>query len=167
MLAIIFLVIGIFSRVITHAPNFTPVIALALFGGMMLEKRQALWMPVALMIISDLIIGMHQVIIFTWGSMLLVSLLGCWQREHRSGLAVLGLGMASSVIFFVMTNFGAWLAMYPHTLEGFVQCYVAAIPFFRNTLVSTLAYSAVLFGMHELVRMRVKDSRLAWIVSGI
>ena len=59
MLAIIFLVIGIFSRVITHAPNFTPVIALALFGGMMLEKRQALWMPAALMIISDLIIGMQ------------------------------------------------------------------------------------------------------------
>ncbi|HSV44030.1 MAG TPA: DUF6580 family putative transport protein [Candidatus Bathyarchaeia archaeon] len=167
MLAFILVMIGVLSRVIAHAPNFTPVIALALFGGMMLEKRQALWMPLALMVISDMVIGLHQVIFFTWGSMLLISLLGYWQRENRSGLTVLGMSMMSAVVFFFVTNFGSWLAMYPHTVEGLIQCFVAGIPFFRNIFVSTLAYSAVLFGMHELVRMRVKDSRLAWIVSGI
>ena len=165
MLAAALLVIGVLSRVIFHAPNFTPVLALALFGGMYLKKRQALWMPLALMVISDLVIGMHDMMLLTWGSILLISALGYWQREKRSAGRVFGMSLVSAVLFFVVTNFGAWLVMYPKTLEGFIQCYTLAIPFFRNSLVSTMVYSGVLFGVYEIVARSVKETKLAWLTA--
>ena len=165
MLAFILLVIGVVSRVMFHAPNFTPVIALALFGGMTLKKGQAVWMPLALMILSDLVIGLHGILVFTWGSVVLVSALGRRQRSRRSPLGILGAGTLSAVIFFLVTNFGAWLVMYPQTPEGLIQCYTLAIPFFRNTLISTLVYCGVLFGMHELVARRVRGTKFAWIAA--
>ena len=56
--------------------------------------------------------------------------------------------LAGSVLFFVWTNFGVWAFwnLYPHTLEGLVACYTAAIPFFRNTLLGDVVYSTALFG---------------------
>ena len=164
MLAIALLVIGIFSRVIFHAPNFTPVLALALFGGMYLGRKQSLWMPLALMIVSDLIIGVHNMMLLTWGSILLISVLGYWQRERRTVGYVFGMSMVSAILFFVITNFGAWLVMYPKTLEGFTQCYTLAIPFFRNSLASTLVYSGILFGVYEMIAVRVKETKLSWLV---
>lgn len=163
MLAILFLVIGVFSRLIVHAPNFTPVLALALFGGVYLKKEQAVWLPIALMVISDLFVGMHNMVALTWGSVLLISLLGYWQRERRSAGPILGMSLCSAVLFFVVTNFGAWIMMYPKTFAGLTQCYVLAIPFFRSTLVSTLVYSGVLFGLYEVVAHRVKETKFAWI----
>jgi len=167
MLAIIFLLIGILSRLMTHTPNFTPILALALFGGMTLKKDQAVWFPLTLMILSDLILGLHALIPLTWGSLLMISLLGRRQRQAgRSAAGVAGLSLLSAVIFFVLTNLGAWLVMYPRTWAGLAQCFVLAIPFFRNTLFSTLLYSGVLFGMHELAARRVRGTSLAWMVGG-
>jgi len=163
MLAIFLLVVGILSRIVMHEPNFTPVIALALFGGMYLKKEQALWMPLTLMMLSDLALGLHAVIPFTWGSVLLISLLGRRERERRNAGWMVGLSIVSAVLFFAVTNFGAWLAMYPKTMEGFVQCYMMAVPFFRNTLLSTVVYSVLLFGVYELVARWVKETKLAWI----
>jgi hypothetical protein len=163
MLAIFLLVIGILSRIVMHEPNFTPVIALALFGGVYLKKDQAVWMPLTLMMLSDLALGLHAVIPFTWGSVLLISLLGRRERERRNAGWMVGLSIFSAVLFFAVTNFGAWLVMYPKTFEGFVQCYVMAIPFFRNTLLSAVLYSSVLFGVYELVARWVKETKLAWI----
>jgi hypothetical protein len=150
MLAWMILVVGILSRVMFHEPNFTPVIALVLFGGMYLRKEQAVWVPVVLMIVSDVLIGFHSVIAFTWGSMLAISLLGALKREDRSFGRSLVLSFVSAVLFFVVTNFGAWLAMYPKTLTGLMECYIAAIPFFRTTLFSTLMYSCILWAAYEL-----------------
>ncbi|MBF0569726.1 MAG: hypothetical protein HQL18_03005, partial [Candidatus Omnitrophica bacterium] len=81
VLAMGLLVIGVLSRFLTHVPNFTPVLAIALFGGVYLRRSQALWLPLALMILSDLVIGLHSTIAFTWGSVLLVSLIGLWIRK--------------------------------------------------------------------------------------
>jgi hypothetical protein len=65
--------------------------------------------------------------------------------------------LASSVLFFVLTNFGVWAfdALYPKTLEGLMACYVAAIPFFRNTLLGDLSYTVVLFGGFALLERRI------------
>ena len=166
MLAIALLLIGILSRMIFHAPNFTPVLALALFGGMTLKKEQALWMPLALMAVSDLIIGLHDMIALTWGSIFLISLLGLWQRQHRGAGRILMMSVFSSAVFFVVTNFGAWLIMYPKTVQGFIECYMLAVPFFRNTLAGTVVYSGVLFGIYELTARRVRGTRLAWMAEG-
>lgn len=165
MLALLILVFGVASRLFVHLPNFTPVIALALFGGVTLQKRYALFVPLALMIISDLIIGMHSIWLFTWGGVLLATVIGFAIREHKSPVYLLGASISSAVVFFIVSNFGAWLAMYPRTAQGLLDCYIAAIPFFRYTLLSTVAYAAVLFGLYEAVAKSVKETRFAKVLS--
>lgn len=161
MLAFILMVVGILSRIIVHTPNFTPVIALALFGGFYLSRRHALIVPVALMVISDLVIGLHDLFVFTWGSVALIAVLGIWARRYKSPGMMLGSSIVSACLFFLVTNFGVWLLHYPLTLEGFVRCYTLAVPFFRSLFVSTLIYSAVFFGVYEFVAWRVRKTRFA------
>ena len=103
MLALIIISFGIFSRVIVHTSNFTPILSLALFGGMYLKGRQAVLVPLALMVISDLIIGFHSMIFFTWGSIVLISIFGLWLKKRKNFLTVLGASFASAVIFFIVT----------------------------------------------------------------
>jgi hypothetical protein len=165
MLAFLILLFGVISRLFVHLPNFTPVIALALFGGVTLEKRYALFIPLALMVVSDLIIGFHAVIFFTWSAVVLCSIIGLMVRKQKSPVRLFAASIFAAVLFFVVSNFGAWLVMYPRTTDGFVQCYIAAIPFFRYTLLSTVAYSAVFFVLYEAVARNVKDVRLAKFLS--
>ncbi len=166
MLAVGLVVIGILARIMMHSANFTPVLAIALFGGVYLNRRAALWLPVALMAVTDTVLGWHPLIPFTWGSMVLVALLGMSQRGRMRPSGVALSSVAAAVLFFVITNFGAWLLMYPRDLAGFVSCYLAAVPFFRQTLLSTVMYTAVLFVSYEWMARRVQSTRLAWVVEG-
>ncbi|HNV23294.1 MAG TPA: hypothetical protein PKH98_00220 [Candidatus Omnitrophota bacterium] len=162
MLAIVLLVFGIFMRVVVHTPNFTPVIAIALFSGVYLKKKHALILPVALMAITDLILGAHRVMLFTWGSVLLIAAIGLWLRQNKTTTHTLTSSLASAFLFFIITNFGVWLAgYYPQTLEGLQSCYVMAIPFFRTMLVSTLVYTFVFFGAYELIARAVRNTKFA------
>ena len=161
MLALSLLLIGVASRFLPHAPNFSPVIAIALFGGVYLRRSQALWLPLVLMMLTDLVLGLHATVPFTWGSVLAAGVIGLWARQNPGASRIIGGAVASAVLFFVVTNFGAWLTFYPLTREGFVSCYTLAIPFFRMTLLSTLAYAFVLFGVYELVSRRVRGTKLA------
>jgi len=166
MLAILLLAFGVISRLIIHIPNFTPVIALALFGGVYLRKQQAIILPVLMMIIADLFIGIDATFPFTWGSMALIALLGFGLRNHKTFSGIAGSSLLSAVLFFLITNFGVWLVQdtYPRTSAGFIECYVMAIPFFGSTLVSTVLYTAVLFGGYEWTAARLSKTRLAHIV---
>lgn len=163
MLALLFLVVGIASRLILHIPNFTPVVALALFSGTYLPKRTAVLFPLALMVISDLFIGLHETILFTWGSVVLISVLGFWTKQHKNSTSILSSSLLSAVLFFVLTNFGTWLMsnLYPHTLKGLQECFILAVPFFRATLLSTLVYTFAIFTLYEVVAARVKKTQLA------
>ncbi len=160
MLAVIILIAGILTRFTDHAPNFTPTIALALFGGVYLPRKYALVVPMAFMMISDIFLGFHATLPFTWSSVLLISWMGLKLRENKNFPRMIGFSVISSVLFFMITNFGAWFQLYPQTAAGLTECYVAAIPFFRNTFVSTVVYSVVFFGVYELVANRVKNT--AW-----
>lgn len=166
MLAVGLLMLGVISRLIIHLPNFTPVIALALFGGVYLRKRQAVILPVLIMIIADLFIGIDATFPFTWGSMAAIALIGLWVRKNKNFTAVAGSSLLSSALFFLVTNFGVWLVlnMYPRTLAGLIECYVMAIPFFGPTLVSTVVYTAVLFGGYEWAAVRLQKTRFAQVV---
>lgn len=166
MLAIGLLMFGVISRLIIHLPNFTPVIALALFGGVYLKKQQAVILPVLMMVIADLFIGIDATFPFTWGAMALIALMGLGVRKDKSFTAVAGSSLLASVLFFLVTNFGVWLVqnMYPRTLVGLIECYIMAIPFFGPTLVSTVVYTAVLFGGYEWAAVRLQKTRLAHIV---
>jgi hypothetical protein len=149
MLVLLIIIIGFLSRIVVHTPNFSPVLSLALFGGAYLKGRQPIWVPLCLMALSDVFIGFHDTMVYTWGSILLISLLGLWLKDHKNWVNVVSASLLSSVLFFVVTNFGAFLSLYPHTWAGLQQCYILAIPFYRSTLVSSVAYSLVLFSVWE------------------
>ena len=140
--------LGVASRLVPHPWNATPVMAIALFGGTYLAKRWAILLPLAIVAISDVLIGWHSTVPFTWGAFLLTGLLAWWVRPNPNGSRILVGALAGSVLFFLITNFGVWVAgdLYPRTADGLWQCYVAAIPFFRTSLMGDLVYTAVLFG---------------------
>ena len=164
MLAIFLIIVGIILRFIPHAPNFTPVAAIALFSGAYLSRRHAVLIPLTLMAVSDLFLGGHDVMIFTWSGIALVSLFGFLLREKKGLLRVSLFSVASSIIFFLISNFGVWLqGWYPRNLNGLIQCYVMALPFLRNFTMGTLSYSFVFFGIYELALAKAKQFKLAKI----
>ena len=162
MLAIFLIVLGIVSRLVPHLSQFTAILAVAMFSGMYLNRRLALVVPLALMVATDAIIGFHDTMFFTWGSMLAVSIIGVWLRDRKSFTTVFVGSVFSSVLFFVVTNFGAWLSpLYPDTWAGLRECYVMAVPFFRSTLLSTVAYSMVLYAGYAWLLQRSRGTALA------
>lgn len=150
------------SRLIPHPPNFTPIAAMALFGGACFSnQRAAFFVPLAGLFLSDLVLGLHALMPVVYGSFALTVCLGFWLRRQPSAWRVAGAAVASALLFFALTNFGVWAlgSLYPKTAGGLVQCYVAAIPFFRNTLLSNLLYSGFLFGGFALAERRCAGLR--------
>ena len=136
-------------RLVPHPPNFSPIDAMALFGGADLGRRAlAFAAPLAAMLVSDAIIGFHPYMWATYLSVVLIVVIGWAVQARVTPLRVGAAAVASSVLFFVLTNFSVWLGseVYPQTLAGLTACYVAAIPFFQNTLAGDLFYATLLFG---------------------
>jgi uncharacterized protein DUF6580 len=151
-------------RLAPHPPNFTPVLAVALFGGAMLPRRVGWAVPLLALVASDAALGYR----FSWmnavvyGSFLAAVGIGGWLRQRRTWGRTLAAALAGSVLFYMVTNFAVWLAppfMYEHTAAGLVRCYVAALPFFRNSLAGDLFWAAALFGLHDLARAWVRARR--------
>ena len=163
------------TRVVPHPWNFSPVEAIALFGGAYFASRSlAVLVPLAAMFASDFALaqinGGAYASYFGSASFWLVyacialsSVLGFGLRGKVSGMRVLGYSLAGSVLFFLVTNFGAWLFQpvptYPMTAGGLAAAYIAGIPFFQWTLLGTLFYAALLFGTFALLRQRVPALR--------
>lgn len=149
-------------RLVPHPPNFSPIDAMALFSGAYLGRRGlAFAAPFGALFLSDIVLGFYFGMAFVYGSVAAIVLIGWLVSANKSALRI-GIGaMASSVLFFAITNFGVWLgeAMYPHTLVGLAECYTAAIPFFQNTLAGDLFYSALLFGGFALLQRLVPAVR--------
>ena len=166
MLAIALVVIGVLSRGIVHLPNFTPVIAIALFSGMYLSKKQSLTVPVILFVISDLFVGLHSLVLFTWGGVVLIALLGRYFRNRASVKNIVCASLMSAVIFFVVSNFGVWLVVnaYPKTIFGLMECYAMGIPYFKNTLISTGLYTLVIFGGYNYLVLRLRNTRFEYVL---
>jgi hypothetical protein len=165
MLAILLIIIGITLRVAPHPANFTPVAAIALFGGAYLNKKYAVAIPLALMIASDILIGMHNVVAFTWGAFILTALIGMRIKGRKSTRSILATSLISSLLFFVVSNFGVWaMGWYPRTLSGLLNCYWMGLPFLRNFTLATVAYSAVFFGLYEFTARYIKNTKLASVL---
>ena len=145
------------SRLIPHPPNFTPVAALALFGGAnFVDKRTAFLLPLGTLFLSDLFLGFSALTPVVYGSFALVVCLGLWLRSRRSAHRIAAAAVMGALVFFSLTNFAVWALtpLYPKTVNGLIECYVAAIPFFWNTLAGDLVYSTVLFGGLMLAEKR-------------
>lgn len=147
--------------------NVSPVSAVFLFGGAQFADRRCSFLaPLAAMLASDLGIGLlmhdmsfgfHATIPVIYGSYALIVWLGTLLRKQRSVWAIAGAGLAAEIAFFVITNFGTWLIQtgyYPHTLAGLAECYVAGLPFFRNSLAGMAVYGTLLFGGLAVVEQR-------------
>ena len=156
-------------RLVPHPPNFSPIDAMALFSGAYLGRRSLAFVaPLGALLLSDLVLGFYPGMEFQYASVALIILLGSLALARKAPLRVGGAAVASSVLFFAITNFGTWLTsgMYAHSLTGIEACYVAAIPFFQNTLAGDLFYAALLFGgfalaEHWLPRIREAQPRSA------
>ena len=136
-------------RLVPHPPNFSPIDARALFSGAYVGRRAlAFAAPLLALLLSDLVLGFYAGMNFVYASVALIVLIGWWLSERRTVLRVVTAAVAGSVAFFVITNFGMWLfsGFYPLTAAGLEACYVAAIPFFQNTVAGDLFYTALLFG---------------------
>lgn len=151
----IMILAAITSRFIPHPPNFTPIAGIALFGGAYYSnKKLALIIPLLAMFLSDLFIGLHSLMFFVYLSFAIIVLLGFLLREKKSVAKIAFISIAGSVIFFIITNFAVWFLgnMYPKNILGLINCYIAAIPFFKNSLAGDLFYTVILFGTFEILR---------------
>lgn len=137
----IFLLLGV-SRLVPHPPNFTNLIALSFYIPVLFGRK---FIPIILFsyLITDFIIGMHNLTFFTWGSVVVI---GIFSGFFKNALKNRFFGVfLSSIIFFIISNFGVWLlGGYEYNLSGLVLCYFMAIPFFTNTLISTIIYSVII-----------------------
>ena len=148
-LVVVMILAAAASRLIPHPPNFTPIGAMALFGGAYFaDRRLAFLVPLAAMFLSDIFIGLHSLMPVVYACFAAIVCMGFWLRGGRRALPIAGAALASSVFFFMATNFGMWAlgSWYPKTLPGLVACYVAGIPWFQHTLLGDMFYTAALFG---------------------
>ncbi|MEO7478279.1 MAG: DUF6580 family putative transport protein [Lysobacteraceae bacterium] len=170
----VMILLAALSRLLPHPPNFSPIEAVALFGGAYFAKRAwAIVVPLVAMAISDVVLGLvnggiyldyflnaHFVSIYA--CIVLCTVLGFVLRGRVNGLRVLASSLAGSMVFFVVTNFAVWLSADPlvsATCSNLGSCYVAGLPFFQWTLLGTMFYSALLFGGFALLRSRIPQLR--------
>ena len=149
-------------RLVPHPPNFTPIGAMALFSGAYFGRRLLSFVaPLAAMLLSDAVLGFYSGMWVTYLAVALIVLVGWVALSRVSVLRVAGAALASSTVFFLVSNFGVWAlsGMYPHNSAGFVACYVAAIPFFQNTLAGDLFYATLLFGGFALAEQALPQLR--------
>jgi hypothetical protein len=136
-------------RLVPHPPNFSPIAAMALFSGAYFgRKGLAFAAPLGAMLVSDAVLGFHGGMPVVYGSLALIVVLGWLLTAKRSAGRIAAAAVSASVLFYLVTNFGVWALgdMYPKTLAGLGACYVAALPFFQNSLAGDLVFTALLFG---------------------
>ena len=149
------------SRLIPHPSNFTPMLAVGVFSGFYFRNfLLGVLIVIFSMFLGDLYLGFHETMFFTYISLAVAVVFGLLIKRLKF-TEILFSGLASSVCFFTITNFGAWLtlAMYEKNFSGLLQSYAMAIPFFHNTLISTFLYLIVLKLIFDLaIKKRYKIS---------
>jgi len=146
-----------FLRLIPHLPNFTPVAAIALFGGAYISKKvYAFILPFAVLLLSDLVLGFHNYMFAVYLCFAITVGIGILMSNKVKVITVLGGAIASAIIFFIITNFAVWAStpFYTKDFAGLIKCYTLALPFFNNGILGDLFYSTVLFGSFYLASLR-------------
>jgi hypothetical protein len=154
----LYVMLAVLLRLLPHPWNVTPMGAMFLFSGATLQRKTtSLLVPLLALVVSDIVViqllygGRHPWFDpFTWLGFLSIGLIGWILRSNASIVRLLAASLAGSLLFFLISNFGVWVRgdLYPHTLSGFVMCYTAAIPFFRNTALGDLFYAILMFGSY-------------------
>jgi hypothetical protein len=150
------------TRLLPHPLNFSPIGAMALFGGCYISnKRLALLLPVTAMLISDIMLelingtGFHPTILWVYGSFIAITCIGFFLRGREQRQTIMVASLTGSVLFFFITNFGQWATGYYGYGQGsLTTSFVQAIPFFRGTVLGDLFYNLVLFGSFAIIKWK-------------
>ena len=135
-IVLVIIIFGFLCRLIPHPPKFSPVTAIALFGGLNFnDKRVAFSIPLLILFLSDLIIGISLINLFVYTGFLTIVFFGTKIKSIKFGNIIL-----SSFIFFLISNFGVWIIGYPKNIEGLILCYTMAIPFFGYSIAGDLFF---------------------------
>jgi hypothetical protein len=163
----LFLSITIFiaaiSRLFPHIPNFTPIAAIALFGGVNFKNKPlAFVVPLMAMFISDCGLqlitgyGFHNTIVYVYASFALTTLIGLYVGKNTNIQTLFTASLLSSVLFFIITNFGCWASLgFPEGATGLAAVYTAGIPFFGPTMLGDLFFNGILFGSFYFAQRRL------------
>ena len=152
LFAISVILLGVFSRVFLNKfiaiPNFEMITALSLISGSLLGGIFAPLIPLLIIFLSDIYFGNTIIYLFTWSAFALIGIFGILFKRNSKHyyLKITGGGIVSVLFFYFWTNFGWWLVsgMYPMNFQGLITCYLAAIPFLKNQLVSVLTFTPIL-----------------------
>jgi len=159
--AVALIVVAAITRFIPHPFNFTAVGAMALFSGAVIkDKRFAFLLPVAVMFFTDLFLGFHFSILPVYACFAFTVWMGIKISNRQNAFSIGSASIVSSVIFFLVTNLPVWYldqGLYPVSIQGTLQSYTMALPFFQNQILGDLFYNALLFGVYHLVG---KQSRI-------
>ena len=150
----------VLSRIIPHPPNFTPILAGIIFLPFIKRDiKFSVFVPLGGMLISDLIIGMHSLMLWTYGPIIILSLLSYYFSNDKAS-RIASLAIASPAIFYLMSNFGVWInsSMYTKDFSGLIQCYVNAIPFYANSATACILFCSAFF----LIKTFIKNNRLSF-----
>lgn len=158
-------------RLAPHWPNVTPVGAMALLGGACFANRRLAYLvPLAAMLASDVVLAVVQYDVRTmlasqpivYACIIATTMIGQRVTDRQSVLQVGTAALASSLLFYAVTNWAVWAfsGLYPHSMQGLSECYTAALPFFRNSLLGDAGFTTVLFGGLALVENRVASIRV-------
>jgi Family of unknown function (DUF6580) len=161
-IATVLVLLAAVLRILPHPWNLTPIGAMALFSGSVFKER---WLrfsfPLLALFAGDAVVGFHKLMLVVYLSFLVSVAIGMWIGEKRKVLRIAGGTLLGAMQFFVITNFAAWVAFttYPKSLAGLIACYVAAVPFFWNTLAGDALYAALLFGGYALAHGLLSQNR--------
>lgn len=155
IISAILIALVIVGRLIPHAWNVTPVVAVSLLAGAIMSRKWAVSIPLVAMFLSDLIIGFYHlpVMLAVYGSFVVVALFGTYLKKLNP-TRMIATSFASSTFFFLTTNFAVWASetWYPKTLDGLLWAYTLGLPFFRNMMIGDLFFSGVVFGIFIVSR---------------
>ena len=163
MLIVTLIVLAAVLRIVPHPWNLTPVGAMALFSGAMFRNRwMAFLLPLASLFAGDVFVGFHRLMWVVYASFAVSVAIGRWLAENRTVARIGGAVFLGALQFFFVTNFAMWAVggFYPKTAAGLVNCFVAGVPFFWNTLAGDAVYACILFGGFALAERMVAALRL-------
>jgi hypothetical protein len=143
--------LDVVARLLPHAPNFTPIVASAVFAGAIFCSRVlAVTAPIIALALSDFVIGSHdwRIMSVVYVSLALPAIAGMWVRRFPVPFVLAPVVLSSSLLFFATTNFAVWAfsGMYAGDLAGLARCYAAALPFLHNSVMGDIFWAALLFG---------------------
>lgn len=147
-----FVLVAVLMRLLPHPPNVAPITAVALFAGTFFDKKHwAMLMPLLAMIMTDIFLGFSMITPVVYLSFLAITAVGI--RFKKMNISTI---LLSSLVFFVLSNLGVWVLYYPLTAEGLTTCFTLAIPFFINSMLGDIFFSALLLFGYRFAAQRMQ-----------